>query len=89
MTETSQLMYFVQHLQHKYLQTVECRELVKKYSRTSVARTHLGPSKLVRDGGSSSQRGLIICQVRRLSRDIFFIFFNLKVFCVFSLESPH
>ena len=30
------------------------------YSRTSVARTPLGPRKLVRDRGSSSQWGLII-----------------------------
>ena len=28
-------------------------------------------------------------KVRRLSRDIFFTFFNMKVYCVFSLESPH
>ena len=27
-------------------------------------------------------------QVRRHNRDIFFIFFNMKVCCVFSLESP-
>ena len=32
----------------------------QKYSRTSLARTPLGPLKLVRDRGSSSQRGLII-----------------------------
>ena len=24
-----------------------------------------------------------------LNRDIFLIFFNMKVYCVFSLESPH
>ena len=30
------------------------------YSRTSMARTPLGPGKLVPDRGSSSQRGLII-----------------------------
>ena len=30
------------------------------YSRTSMARIHLGPRKLVRDMGSSNQRGLII-----------------------------
>ena len=30
------------------------------YSRTSVARAPMGPWKLVRDVGSSSQRGLII-----------------------------
>ena len=28
-------------------------------------------------------------QVRRLNRDIFFIFFNMKVCCMFTLESPH
>ena len=27
--------------------------------------------------------------VRRHNRDIFSIFFNMKVYCVFSLESPH
>ena len=32
---------------------------------------------------------LIISQIRRNNRDIFLIFFNMKVFCVFSLESPH
>ena len=30
------------------------------YSRTSMARTPLGPGKLVRERGSSRQRGLII-----------------------------
>ena len=28
-------------------------------------------------------------KVRRLNRDIFLIFFNMKVCCVFILESPH
>ena len=28
-------------------------------------------------------------QVRRHNRDIFLIFFSMKVCCVFSLESPH
>ena len=28
-------------------------------------------------------------QVRRHNRDIFSSFFNMEVFCVFSLESPH
>ena len=28
-------------------------------------------------------------QVRRYNRDVFSIFFNIKVCCVFSLESPH
>ena len=47
-----------------------------------MARTRLGPSKLVRDRGSSSQ-------VRRLNGDIFLIFLGKKEYCVFSLESPH
>ena len=29
------------------------------------------------------------CQVRRHNRDIFSVFFNMKVCCMFSLESPH
>ena len=28
-------------------------------------------------------------QIRRQNRDIFPIFFNMKVYCVFTLESPH
>ena len=28
-------------------------------------------------------------QVRMQNRDIFSIFYNMKVYCVFSLESPH
>ena len=32
---------------------------------------------------------LIIAPGRRHNRDIFSIFFNMKVYCVFSLESPH
>ena len=29
------------------------------------------------------------CQVKRHNRDIFSIVYNIKVYCVFSLESPH
>ena len=32
---------------------------------------------------------LIIAPGRRHNRDIFSIFFNMKVYCVFSLELPH
>ena len=32
--------------------------------------------------------GLLYSQVRRHNMDIFSIFFNMKVYCVFSLESP-
>ena len=31
---------------------------------------------------------LLLSQVRRHNRDILFIFFSMKVYCVFSLESP-
>ena len=31
---------------------------------------------------------LLQSQVRRHNRDIFLIFFNMKVYCVFSIESP-
>ena len=31
----------------------------------------------------------MIAPVRRHNRDIFTIFFNMKVHCIFSLESPH
>ena len=32
---------------------------------------------------------MLIASVKRHYRDIFLIFFNMKVYCVFSLESPH
>ena len=32
--------------------------------------------------------GLLLCQVKRHNRNIFSMFFNMKVYCVFSLESP-
>ena len=32
--------------------------------------------------------GLLYSQARKHNRDIFSIFFNMKVYCVFSLESP-
>ena len=39
-------------------------------------------------GSLPDDPGGITCMVRRLNRDIFLIFFNMKVCCVFSLESP-
>ena len=36
-----------------------------------------------------ASEGLLMSQVRRHNRDILSIFFNMKVYCVFSLESPH
>ena len=41
-------------------------------------------TEVVRTNECPSQR-----QVKRHHRDIFSIFFNMKVCCVFSLESPH
>ena len=35
-----------------------------------------------------ANEGLVYSQVRRHNRDILSIFFNTKVYCVFSLESP-
>ena len=32
---------------------------------------------------------MIIAPGQGFNRDIFFIFFNIRVYCVFSLESPH
>ena len=45
--------------------------LVKRQynSRTSMARTSLGPWKFVRDMGSSSHRGLIMAQVQEAKSD--------------------
>ena len=54
-----------------------------------MARTPLGPWKLVRDKGSSSQWQLIIAPGQEAKMDIFSIFLNMKVCCVVSLESPH
>ena len=54
-----------------------------------MAWTPLGPWKLVWDRGTSSQLGLIIAPGQEAKNDIFSIFLNVKVYCVFSLESPH
>ena len=40
-----------------------------RYSRTSMARTSLGPWKFVRDMGSSSHWGLIMAQVQEANSD--------------------
>ena len=51
------------HRYHRILDTLKKSRKGKsndKYSRISMARTPSGPLKLVRDRGSSSQRGLII-----------------------------
>ena len=52
-------------------------------------KTPLEPLKYVRHKGSSNNESSSLRQVRTLNRDIVSIFFNMKVCCVFSLESPH
>ena len=49
------------------------------YSRTSMARTHLGPWKIVRDMGSSIQKELSMVPVRKhmaIFRKVFSIFYT-------------
>ena len=53
------------HVSHAWLSTHLCLCLYitssyVSYSRTSMARTYLGPWKFVRDMGSSNQLGLIM-----------------------------
>ena len=58
-------------------------------SRTSTARTPLEPWNYFRDRRSSSLWVLIIAQGQEAYRDTFSIIFNMKVCCVFSIESPN
>ena len=53
---------------------------ILSYSRTSMARTSLGPWKFVRDTGSSSHRGLIIAQGQKANEN------NLEMFCLSSIQ---
>ena len=57
---------------------------IRQYSRTSMARTTLGPQKTVRDMGSSSQWGLIIVPGQEAKIDnlgnFFFIFFTILLY---------
>ena len=58
-----------------------------QYSRTSKA--HLWDyENLFATGVVQATEGLLQSQVRRHNRDIFSIFFSMKVYCVFSLETP-
>ena len=64
------------------------------YNRTSMARIPLELQNHVRE--TMFEAGVVRAsecpswrQVRRQNRDIFSIFFKIKVYCVFSLESPH
>ena len=50
---------------------------------------HLRDHEISWRRGSSSQWGLIIASGKEAKRDIFSVFLNMKVCCVFSLESPH
>ena len=62
------------------------------YSRTSMARTSLGPYKIVRDMGSSSHWGLIMVPGQEVNsdnlRNFFSMFYTIIVCWVYSLESP-
>ena len=40
-------------------------------------------------GGVRANECESLCQARRHNRDIFSIFFNMNVYCVFSLDAPH
>ena len=61
------------------LNTVELQWLMHLWNHENMFQTGV-----VRASESLSQR-----QVRRQNRDTFLVFFNMKVYCVFSLESPH
>ena len=43
---------------------------------------------LFETGEVRDSEGLLYSQARSYNRDIFWIFFNMKVYCLFSLESP-
>ena len=81
-------MYFKMALENTIVIFQFCIMSESKYSRTSMARTPLGPWKVVRDRCSSIQWGLIIAQRPGGTIRISLIFYNMKVCCVFSLESP-
>ena len=72
--------------------TLFAQTCLPEYSRTSMARTSLGPMKFVRDMGSSSHWGLIMAPVQEANSDnlgeIFSIFYTTIVCWVYSLESP-
>ena len=59
------------------------------YSRTSVARTRWDHENMFETGVVRAYERSSLRQVRRHNTDVFSIFFNMKVYYVFSLESPH
>ena len=71
--------------------TVSHRLRKSKYSRTSIARTSLGPKKIVRDMGGSSHWGFIMVPGQEADSDnlgiCFSIFYTITVCWVYSLES--
>ena len=54
-----------------------------------MAITPLNHENFFEAGVVRANEGCSLCQVMRHNRDIFSIFFYMKVYCVFSLESPH
>ena len=59
------------------------------YSKTSMARTSLGPWKVIREMGSQSHWGLIMSGSKWWQfKEVFVIFYTIIVCCVYSLESP-
>ena len=62
-----------------YHTTVELPWLVHLYNHENMFET----------GVVRANECCSLCQVRRHNRDIFSIFSNMKVCCVFSLKSPH
>ena len=60
------------------------------YSRSSMAQPSLEPWKYVfKTVVVPANECYSLGQVMGHNRDIFLIFFKMKVYCVFSLESPH
>ena len=53
-----------------------------------MARTPLGLRNLLETGVVRAIEALLKSQVRKNNTEIFSMFFSMKIFCVFSLESP-
>ena len=62
---------------------------LRKYRRTSITRSSLGPRKYVLDIGSSSHWGLIVTpDLKTNGYHLVWSLFDFDVCCVYSLESP-
>ena len=73
---------------------LECSSLnqqlfLKIYSRTSMARTPWNHENMFETRVVRANECYSLHHIMRHNRDIFSIFFDMKVYCVFSLESPH